>query len=226
MDLPNLAKVAEHNRLAVERSDRPLVTCCTGRPLPFADAMCRLIRNQTVPCIAENGVWLYHPGENLYLRDPAITPEHLEMVHDASRWVELEFAAHGVTLQPGKTASVTLYHPDPKYLESICPAIDAEFARRDWPFRVSMTWFYINCDLKHVSKASGIRRLLAETGHDPARIAGIGDTLSDKAIADSVAWFACPANSLDEVKTWADYVSPHEQAVGVVDILERMSQVE
>jgi hydroxymethylpyrimidine pyrophosphatase-like HAD family hydrolase len=224
MDAARLAQVAEHNRLAAERRDRPILTVCTGRPQPFAEAMCRLVHNDSVPCVAENGVWLYYPGSNLYEMDPDITPEHLDAVHEASKLLAAKYGPRGVTQQPGKVASVTLFHPDTEYLRSIAPAVREELERRGWPFRVSMTWLYINCDLKHVSKASGVHRLQMATGVERARTAGIGDTMSDLPIAEAVDLFACPANAAEEIKQYAHYVSPHEETAGVLDILRHLSQ--
>ncbi len=89
--------------------------------------------------------------------------------------------------------------------------------------RVSMTWLYINCDLQHVNKGTAIERLLAETGIDPERTAGIGDTMGDHFIAERVSWFGCPANAVEEIKKSATYVSPHQEVEGVLDILERLS---
>lgn len=223
MDVAALAKVAEHNRQAERAGDRPLVTVCTGRPQPFAEAICRFLHNTRVPSVAENGVWLYHPGTNAYVLDPTITPEHLEIVHQAERLVHDRYAAQGVTLQPGKSASVTLYHPDPEHLKAICPEVRAEFERRGWPFRVSMTWLYINCDLAHVSKATGIQRLLEEVGIERGRVAGIGDTTSDVPLAQAVGLFACPANAQDEIKALAAYISPYAETAGVVDILRHLA---
>lgn len=223
MDIDRLAKVAEHNRLAAEQHDRPLVTLCTGRPQPFTEALCRLLQNRSVPCIAENGVWLYDPSTNEYGMDPDITSQHLEIVHEASQQLARKYAQYGVTQQPGKVASVTLYHRDTDYLRSILPAVEEELARRNWPFRVSMTLLYINCDLEHVSKASGIRRLIAHTGADPSRLAGIGDTMSDVTIAEAVDLFACPANAREELKPHAHYISPHNEVAGVLDILNHLA---
>ena len=221
-DLESIAQVAAHNRRAIDERDRPIVTLCTGRPEPFAEAMCRAIGNSIVPCVAENGAWLYFPDRNGFSLDPSITLEQREIVHEASRLMHDLYAKQGVTQQPGKAAAVTLYHEDPDYLKSICNDVRSEMDSRGWPFRVSMTGLYINCDLTHISKASGIKRLLQATGVPPERIAGIGDTTSDIPIAEASAWFACPANAQDEIKQHADYVSPHEEAVGVVDILRQL----
>lgn len=222
LDVDNLARIAAHNRLAIERHDRPLVTMCSGRPIGFVEAMCRLLQNSRLPCIGENGVWLFDPQANWFELDPAITSDHLDMVHEASRLLDERYRGDGVRLQPGKTAAVSLWHPETEKLRSICPLLRDEFARRGWPFRVSMTWSYINCDLDFISKATGIRRLLARTGIEASRTAGIGDTPGDRPIFENVARFACPANAADEVKSWAWYVSPCAETAGVVDILERL----
>jgi len=186
--------------------------------------LCRLIHNTLIPCIGENGVWIWRPADNSFECDPAITDEHFEVVHEARKLLRLLYQANGVVQQPGKSASVALYHPDTQYLRSIQPSIDEEFQNRDWPIRVSMTWLYINCDLQHVNKGTAIDRLLAETGIDPKRTAGIGDAMGDVFIAERVSWFGCPANAEAEIKNSATYVSPHKEVEGVLDILERLSQ--
>ncbi len=222
-DLASLTRISEHNRLAMERGDRPLITLCTGRPQPFAESICRLIGCLSLPCVCEMGVWVYHPGTHVHQMDPAITPAHLAAVREVEDWARAELGPLGVTQQVGKSASVTLYHPDTTLLrEQIAPRVEAEFARRGWPLRVSMTWLYINCDLAHVSKGTGLDRLLAQLGLAKARIAGIGDTMSDLCIAQRVRWFACPANAQPAIKEHAHYISPKAEAEGVVDILERL----
>lgn len=229
-DLSNLTRIADHNRLAAEKRDRPILTLCTGRPQPFAEAMCRLLANVHMPCICENGVWLYHPGANIYEMDPAITPSHRAAAREAGEWLDAEYGPgsaaareHGpVTQQPGKAASVSLYHRSPEYLRAIAPAIESHFNEQRWPLRVSMTWFYINCDLRHISKATGVERIFKETGIDPSRVLGIGDTPSDLAFGEKVKTFACPANAHADAKAKAAYISPFDETLGVVDILNNL----
>lgn len=224
-DLGSLARVREHNRLAIERGDRPIVTVCSGRPQPFAESICRLIGNSLIPCVCENGVWVYHPGTNRYEMDPAIGPEHLHAVRALSAWAKEHFGGRGVTEQPGKNASVTLWHPDTAWLTAeVFPAVARRCAEQHWPFRVSMTWFYINCDLDFINKGTGLDRLTAQTGLTRARLAGIGDTTGDKFIADRVALFACPSNAQPAIREHAHYVSPLPEAAGVADILDHLTQ--
>lgn len=259
-DLHALAQIAAHNKAAFTRpvppasqlsgfespspnpdplAPLPPITLCTGRPQPFAEALCRLIHNTSIPCVCENGVWLYHPGTNDYSLDPAITHDHLAAVRDAEDWVRKTLYPRGVSIQPGKLASISLYHPDPDYLRNeIRPIVEREFESRaaggsdasgangergGWPLRVSMTWLYINCDLKHISKSTGLDRLIERVGIPRDRLAGIGDTPSDLAIRDRVAYFACPNNAHEEIKAAANYIAPRPEAQGVLDILNHLA---
>lgn len=224
-DTAALFKIAEHNRLAQERQDRPIVTVCSGRPEPFAEAMCRLTGNHTLPAIAENGVWMYHPDRNAYDRDPTITAEDLRAVRDAAAWVERDLGPRGVVMQPGKSCSISLYHEDTEFLKSLEPEVRARFEREGWPLRVSMTWLYINCDLQHISKGTALDRWMKFTGISRERMAGIGDTRSDVPILERVAWFACPQNAVKELKERANYIAANDEAKGVVEILTRLQQV-
>jgi hypothetical protein len=219
MDACGLAEVAAWNRVAQETGDRPVVTLCSGRPQPFAEAMCRLIGNRTLPIVAENGVWLYRPDTNEYERDPAILPEHLRMVAEARAWVEKDLGPRGVVTQPGKEASISLYHPDTAFLRSLEAPVRAAVSERGWALRVSMTWLYINCDLEHVSKGTGLDRLTRLAGLRKERLAGIGDTMSDLPIRERVARFGCPANADERLKGRADRVSALSEVAGVMDLL-------
>lgn len=226
LDADLLGALADYNRIAHERGDRPVVTLCSGRPLPYAEAMARLIGVRTLPVICEMGVWLWHADTNRFDRDPRITPAHIRTVHEAQEWLEDEFGPSNprgpVSQQPGKSCSISLFHPDTPYLKSLEPFLRDEFARRGWPFRVSSTWHWINIDLEHVSKATGIERFMAHTGLTRDRLAGIGDTMGDLAIREHVAYFGCPANADENLKAHADLVSDNPEIRGVLGILEAL----
>jgi hydroxymethylpyrimidine pyrophosphatase-like HAD family hydrolase len=218
-DLVHMRLIADYNREAMRAGDRPVVTLCTGRPVAFADCMAKLIGNVHLPLVAENGVWLYHAGNNEWRMDPDITHEHLVAVRELGDYIQDRWAADGVSVQPGKTASVSPYHADPAFLPRIEPEIRAYCEAHGHPFRISATWHYINCDLRHVSKASGIRRWEAWTGIPKTRRAGIGDTAGDLAIAASVAAFGAPANRDPLIDPQVTHPSAAPGIEGVLDIL-------
>lgn len=220
---PALSAIAEHNRQAIQQRDRPIVTLCSGRPIGFVECLTRLLHNSIIPTIGENGVWIWRPFDNTFECDPRISEDHLEVVHEARKLLRTLYQSTGVIQQPGKSASIALYHPNTDYLRSIFPRIAEAFQQRGWPIRVSMTWLYINCDLQHVNKGTAIDRLLAETGIDPKRTAGIGDTMGDRFIAERVSWFGCPANAEAEIRKLATFVSSLHEVDGVLDILKQLS---
>lgn len=223
MDLEPLAAIAAWNREAEANRTKPIVVPCSGRPISYVEAIGRHIACTTLPLIGEMGAWLFFPDRNRHELDPAITSEHLDAVRDLQAFGRDALGPEDVTMQPGKAASVTFWHADTDHLRSaVFPRVQQLVDAQGWPFRVSMTWLYINCDLAFVSKATAIDRFCAHTGIAPERLAGIGDTMSDKAIRDRVAWFGCPANAQDAIKAHADAVSDHEEAKGVLDLLDRL----
>ncbi|MEL6496969.1 MAG: HAD hydrolase family protein [Planctomycetota bacterium] len=223
LDLEPLAQIAAWNRAAETDKDRPVVVPCSGRPISYVEAIGRHIACTTLPLIGEMGAWLFFPDINRHELDPAITGEHLDAVHELQAFGRQALATEGVTMQPGKHASVTFWHADTEHLRSdIFPRVKRLIDDRGWPFRVSMTWLYINCDLAFVSKGSAIDRFCAHTGIEPSRLAGIGDTTSDLAIREKVAWFGCPANAQDEIKAHADAVAELPEARGVLQLLDQV----
>lgn len=221
MPVEALARVAAHNRLAIRRGDRPVLTVCSGRPLPFVEAVCRIIANDRLPAVCENGVWLYDPRHRRFERDPRIRPDHVALVHAAMRWVEADLGPRGVVIQPGKTASMSLWHPDRAYLFSLIPALRERFAAEGWPFRVSTTIAWINCDLDFVSKATGVERLMRSAGLVRERTAFVGDAPGDLAARPLVGLFAAPANAHDDVKRQSDVVASAPEIEGVLELLDR-----
>jgi hydroxymethylpyrimidine pyrophosphatase-like HAD family hydrolase len=219
MDADAFALLAAHNRRAQEQHDAPVITLCTGRPQPFAEAICRLIGNTTLPVIAEMGVWLYDPRTNAYLFDPTITERDVDAVAECARWVRRTLSPEGVVLQPGKTATLSLWHPDTDRLMAQKPGIQQALIEHGWPLRLSASVAWINLELLHVSKGTGIQRLMQHAGLTKSRLAGVGDTLGDLAIRENVAFFACPNNADPRLKKVADYVASRDEVHGVVEIL-------
>jgi len=223
MDLDSISRIAAWNGNAQTQRDRPTLTLCSGRPITAVEMISRAVGNVTLPAVGEMGVFLYLPTSTSFEMDPSITPEHKASVAEARAWAEEVLVPEGMVIQPGKHASISIYHPDPKTLhEKIVPRVESVTAQNDWPMRIGATWEWINWDLKHINKSSGVQRLADKAGIETERLAGIGDTMSDMAIRDKVAWFACPANAADGLKEAADYVSPHEEAEGVLDILQNL----
>ena len=219
-DLETLQQVATYNAAAERDRDRPVIVPCTGRPQPYAEAVCRMLGCKALPAICEHGVWTYDFARNRWTMSPTITNEDLRAVRQLEAWVRTELGPKGCFLQLGKTAAVTVFHDDVAWLAAeVVPVLERLIEVKGWPMRVSMTWTCINVDLDHVSKGRAIDRLITQFGLDRARLAGIGDTMSDLAIRDAVAWFGCPENAAEELKAHADVVAGKPMARGVLELL-------
>jgi hydroxymethylpyrimidine pyrophosphatase-like HAD family hydrolase len=221
LDLVSLARIAHRNHGALAGDGRWPLTLCTGRPQPFAELLCRLLANHAMPAISENGVWIHDPGTNAYVMDPTITADHLGAVRALEDHLRATWCLDGTcAIQPGKTASVSVFTADRARLD----AMQADTARlaqeRGWPFRISATWCYLNCDLAHISKGTGAARLAQRLGLERPRLAGIGDTRGDLLLAERCAWFGCPANAEDAVRQRADAVAGAAEAAGVCELLD------
>jgi hydroxymethylpyrimidine pyrophosphatase-like HAD family hydrolase len=154
--------------------------------------------------------------------DPSISEADLAAVEAARGWVRRELFPRGFVMQPGKAASISLYHEDTALLQASMDEVRGVFEREGWALRVSSTHLYINCDLAHVSKGTGLDRLIAGAGLEKSRLVGVGDTESDFAIAERVARFGCPGNAREAVKERAAYVSQFEEIEGVLDVIRAL----
>lgn len=222
-DLPALAEVADFNRRAQADRDRPVIIPCTGRPQPYAEAVCRALGCPLAIC--ENGAWIYDFHAHRWTLEPNVTSDDRQAVRTFERWVETELGPKGCYLQLGKYASATVFHEDVDWLASeVVPQIRQLIAENHWAMRVSMTWTCINVDLEHVSKGVAIDRVIDAHALDRTRVAGIGDTASDIKIRERVAWFGCPANAAEEIRPHADMVASAPLARGVLELLRAISE--
>ncbi len=216
-DAAALARLRRYNEEAQAGAPWPALTLCSGRPLPYVEALARVLGVRH-PAVAENGVWLWTPTEPP-ARDPAIEPAILEGLAAFSQWVRSEIEPRNVQRQPGKECSLSLRPQDPATLDALVEELTAYCEHERLPVRISRTVEWINCDLRMVDKGTGVSRLRAHCGLEREQLAAIGDTPHDLAMRREVARFGAPANAHPDVKALADRVSAHQEVLGVFDLL-------
>ena len=199
------------------------ITLCTGRPQPYVEALMKIL-DIRYPSICESGAVLYTLEDNCSRFASSITPERIQGLHRLRERIAAEVlpAFPGLVYQFGKEAQMSLYceHPD-------CFGDVAEHVRRlaaaipGLELIITPSHYYLNIDLAGVTKGGAVTGLLRDLGLNKSEAAGIGDTMGDISIRDAVAFFACPANAVSGIKDVADYISPHPDIRGMLDILER-----
>lgn len=199
-------------------------TLCTGRPQPYVEALLKLL-DVRIPAICENGAVLYSLEDNRSIYGPGVTEEKLGELREIRAWMfgELFRRYPDAVYQFGKEAQLSLYSADPSLIPVMADEI-RRFARRypDDPVDIGASHYYLNVSLRGVNKGSAMRELARRLGVSRNEIASIGDTEGDLPLREESGFFASPANATAETKARADYVSPHADVNGLLDILERI----
>lgn len=199
------------------------MTLCTGRPQPYVEVLMKLL-DIRYPAICEAGAVYYTLNDNRSVFVPEVTAEMIRGLHRVREYISSELLPEypGLIYQFGKEAQMSLFSEQPACFTEITPRILA-FAETvpGLELQVTPTHFYLNIDLKGVTKGAAVQGLAHGLGLEKEDIAGIGDTMGDISIRDAVHFFACPANAVPGLKAVADYVSPWPDIRGVLDILER-----
>ena len=199
------------------------MTLCTGRPQPYVEVLMKLL-DIRYPAICEAGAVYYSLRDNRSYFAPSVTAAMIRGLHQVREYINAEIlpAFPGLVYQFGKEAQMSLFSQQPECFNDIAPRILA--CAETIPgleLNVTPTQYYLNIDLKGVTKGAAVTGLIEELGLNRDTVAGIGDTLGDLSIRDAVGFFACPANAVPGLKAVADYVSPYPDVHGMLDILSQ-----
>jgi HAD superfamily hydrolase (TIGR01484 family) len=223
-DLERFAELAYLSREAsAGRGTLPPFTLCTGRPQPYVEVLMKML-DVRAPAICENGAVLYTLHNNLSQYAPGVSQGKIEGLRAVRAFIEHEVLPSNPKLcyQFGKEAQISVFSEQPDVFSGIKSSIEDFIAERGGPeLLISPSHYYLNISLAGVDKGSTLKHLLGELGVSRKHAAGIGDTEGDLPLRDNVGFFACPANATPDIRAVADYVSPHANIAGVLDILRR-----
>lgn len=221
LDIAALAEIQFHNRNA-QKGDQIPLTLCTGRPQPFVEAFCQML-SVHLPCICENGAFLYDIRKDRTIRHPNITEQHLKALQKLERFLELEVKQkYPHRREPGKEICVSL-NPDAP-LENYADQIQSlyehikPYVEQDL-FTITHSTSAVDITPKGIDKAAGIQ-FLSETLNIPVvHILGIGDTTGDLPFLRIVGLAAAPSNAAKAIKEIVQFISTKPEAQGVIDII-------
>jgi len=179
----------------------PPITICSGRPLPYVEAV---------------GQWLgvYHPlvfesGGGIYDTDANIvhwTPEFNESVQNAVKnlkdWVQTEIVKKypGTLPEFAKQTDVGIIHKDESVIIEIYNALKNK-VNQEYPFmEVHRTEISVNCILTSANKGNGLKRLSEMTGVSLKEMAYIGDSSGDIPALKIAGMPFAPSNATSAVK--------------------------
>jgi len=221
LDLSSLSSLQAYNRQAQVQAVVPL-TLCTGRSQPFVEAFCQIL-GVFMPCICENGAFLYDPVRDVTLRNPAITERHMDAQRELVRRLDGEIAKqYPHRREPGKDICISLNPDAPKdryasevsrLYEQVRKLIDMSL------FTVTHSSSAVDITPWGIDKASGLRFLSEIVYISLEDMAGIGDTLGDLPFLEITGLSAAPSNCSPCILDKVHYVSGKSSAAGVLDII-------
>ncbi len=192
---------------------------CSGRSLSYIEALTQFFRFGRY-ALADHGGILYDLEKDNCIYLPQLSPEMRRRLADVSA----DLAALGVEnghwkMSHGKEGSISLVGggEPAKFLHDV--VIQSDISLADFDVHYSGT--VLDIVPKGISKWEGAYFYRQWRGKQAANIAAIGDSHGDLPLLEKADFSACPANAHDAVKAVCDYVSPHSDVYGVIDILSR-----
>lgn len=179
----------------------PPLTICTGRPMPYAEAMAQVLGIR-LPFLFESGGGMYDVVSNTLSWNPALTKEREQEVLEIKAWAKELFLDKFPSCIPEftKFTDIGVINPDIKVIYEI-KEIAKEYIEKNYPhFEVHFTEVSINIILKKANKGHGIRWICDHFGYELDEVAYIGDSSGDVPGLSIVGLPFGPANAADSVK--------------------------
>lgn len=217
LDLAVLSIIAKQVSALSERGI--LFSLCTGRPVPFAQAMSQAI-GATAPLICENGAVVFdHTSGNV---TTLAKPHELKALKLLGEQI-LQSPKWQVSLEIGKSACVSLNGPTitgcpPDQVKSVIAEMQKLQNADNFNWTFSST--AIDITPKNIDKSTGAKNLLGSMGLQWSQVASIGDSSGDLPVLNKVALSLCPVNSIAAVKQVADQCAKLPFAAGIAQLLQ------
>jgi len=223
LNLDVCRRVADWNEQSVTDPTVPHFVFCTGRPLPYIQAMSQAIASR-LPSIAEFGAVLWDPVTQVHAVHPDYTAEDHRRYEELLDSAEREFAdiESGVLIEAGKLCQLTLY---PRH-----PATVADMVERAGPFvlkwrdhfTVDRTPAVLNFLPPSVNKGTSVEWLSSIVGIPTSRMAGIGDSECDLRFLTRCALSAAPINAAPHVRDRVMWALDGGPEACILEFVERV----
>lgn len=220
LNLEALATIRKYNYDSKKQTHIPPITLCTGRSLPYVEAIMQAIDGY-IPAICENGAGIYDPIKDDYLLHPQITQETKKQMIDAKNIInECIINNFRAKFEWGKDFVISVNPPSDISIEEFYKIVHDNLKMHSIDLNVTHSASAVDITPKGIDKFSGLQFLLEKLQLYPEDVAGIGDARGDIPVLKKVGFSAAPNNATDEVKEIINYVSDYDNGNGVVDIIK------
>ena len=218
-DLGALADVRQ--RIRALKAHGVILSLCTGRPQPYAEAMAQVLDLHT-PFICEYGAMVFDPetDEAISLLAPA---DRIEIARLRQHLQTLVGDGNKHVLEPGKDFALSITGP------GIVGASNANIQAQMEAYQAKcdgfdVTWTYsisaIDIAPKGISKQTGAAYMMDHFSISQSATYAIGDSIGDIPVLSFVNHALCPSNAASEVKNICETIAKNPTTRGVVEILD------
>jgi len=220
-DWDHISEIRKLNALSREDDTVPPISICSGRPLPYVEAVAQWL-DIRVPVVFENA-GLYELSTYNIEVAPVFDERAKEEVADLKSWLRSEIIPRypGMELEFFKLMDAGLIHVDKEVIDDAYPRIVDHISDAFERFEAHKTDISINIILKENNKRDGIRMLCKSLDIEPSEVAYIGDSSGDILGLQLVGHAFAPRNAISPVKEVAEEVD-FEITEAVVEVYRRI----
>ena len=147
--------------------------------------------------------------------------------NDADQYIQIDAKGCGIDIHVVEDFGKEVVYPvnkclltgDPDYMAGVEPRAAAAFAGRLSVYRSED--FYVEMMPLGIDKAYGLSRLLDRLGYSRKQMICCGDGFNDISMIKYASVGVAMANASEEVRAEADYIAPHCDEDGLVDVIEK-----
>ena len=220
-DWDQISEIRELNLHSREDDTIPPLSICSGRPLPYVEAVAQWLDIQ-VPVVFENA-GLYELSTYNIEVAPVFDERARKEIGELKSWLRSEIIPRyeGMELEFFKLMDAGLIHVQKEVIEDAFPRIVDHISESFEHFEAHKTDISINIILKENNKRDGIGMLCKALEIDPSEVAYIGDSSGDIPGLQLVGHPFAPKNAIDGVKEVAEEVD-FEVTKAVLEVYKRI----
>lgn len=200
-DWQQLTEIRNLQQVSRTEESVPELTLCTGRPLPYAEALAQLLDVRR-PFVFESGGGLYNPLHNTLNWSPALDRSMLQTIQKLRDHVEQQVLPgyEGVQLEYTKKTDVGVVGRNESQIRELYRHLSGLVERQYPQFEVHRTEISVNVIMKQSNKRAGLQMLSRNTGIPVKQMAYIGDSSGDLDALQIAGKPFAPSNAIPEVQ--------------------------
>lgn len=217
-----ITEIKKLNELSKTDETIPPMTICTGRPMPYAEAVYQWL-GMYKPYLFESGGGVYDMSENRLHWHPTFTEERERELQELKVFLRENFINKYPNTIPefAKHTDSGIINQNPAVIQKMYPLIK-EYVSANYPnFEVHYTDVSINVISKSTNKGEGIKFLCGLMNLDLKEVAFIGDTGGDRPGLEIVAKPFAPINAMKSAKEVSE-VMKGEDADAVLEAYNKV----